>query len=100
MPDSVIASKNHSLKNRLEGLIDRLELNLVERQTAIRLAILSLLSGEHLLLTGLPGTAKSALARRLHTALVDGAYFERLLTRFSVPEEIETRHTRRLESAG
>lgn len=33
------------------------------------------------------GTAKSELARRL-TSLVQGAYFERLLTRFSVPEEL------------
>jgi hypothetical protein len=33
------------------------------------------------------GTAKSELARRLND-LVGGAYFERLLTRFSVPEEL------------
>lgn len=33
------------------------------------------------------GTAKSELSRRLHH-LVGGTYFERLLTRFSVPEEL------------
>ena len=34
-----------------------------------------------------PGTAKSELGRRL-SRLCKGTYFERLLTRFSVPEEL------------
>ncbi len=37
--------------------------------------------------TGPPGTAKSELGRRM-SALTGGRYFERLLTRFSVPEEL------------
>lgn len=45
------------------------------------------LCGEHLLLLGPPGTAKSELSRRL-SKLTGGKYFERLLTRFSVPEEL------------
>ncbi len=49
--------------------------------------LLASLCGEHLLLLGPPGTAKSELARRL-SSLAQGAYFERLLTRFSVPEEL------------
>ncbi len=43
------------------------------------------MSGEHILYIGPPGTAKSELGRRL-AALYDGSFFERLLTRFSVPE--------------
>jgi MoxR-like ATPase len=39
------------------------------------------------LLIGPPGTAKSELARRLRD-LSGGRYFERLLTRFTVPEEL------------
>lgn len=49
--------------------------------------ILAALAGEHLLLLGPPGTAKSELSRRL-SRLTGGLYFERLLTRFSVPEEL------------
>ena len=42
---------------------------------------------EHILYVGPPGTAKSELGRRL-SRLCHGTYFERLLTRFSVPEEL------------
>lgn len=67
-----------------EGLLN----GLVERETPMRLALLAAIAGEHTLLLGPPGTAKSELARRLRTAFVDSTYFERLLTRFSVPEEL------------
>ncbi|GAB4174167.1 MAG: hypothetical protein OHK0026_00700 [Rhodocyclaceae bacterium] len=76
------------LKSRLHALIGALSAGLVERDTAIRLALLAALAAEHLLLIGPPGTAKSELARRLHRAFRDASYFERLLTRFSVPEEL------------
>ena len=75
-------------KQRLQALLDWLGTGLVEREQPLRLALLSALAGEHLLLIGPPGTAKSELARRLHRAFSGGQYFERLLTRFSVPEEL------------
>ena len=53
----------------------------------MRLLLLAALCGEHLLLLGPPGTAKSELSRRL-AGLTGGKYYERLLTRFSVPEEL------------
>lgn len=77
-----------TLTERLRRLIDALSHGLVERTTPVRLALLAALAAEHLLLIGAPGTAKSELARRLHRAFRDAAYFERLLTRFSVPEEL------------
>jgi MoxR-like ATPase len=54
----------------------------------VRLVLLTALAGEHTLLVGPPGTAKSQLARRLHLAFGEGRYFERLLTRYTVPEEL------------
>ena len=76
------------LTERLRALRDGLLTGLVERDVAIRLALIAALAGEHLLLIGPPGTAKSLIARRLHLAFDDSTYFERLLTRFTVPEEL------------
>jgi hypothetical protein len=57
----------------------------VERDTEVRLLVLAALAGEHVLFIGPPGTAKSEVGRRL-SGLIEGQYFERLLTWFSVPE--------------
>ncbi|TAK24312.1 MAG: AAA family ATPase [Myxococcaceae bacterium] len=73
---------------RLRQLCAALLAGLVERDLSIRLALLATLSGEHLLLIGPPGTAKSLVARRLRLAFSGATFFERLLTRFTVPEEI------------
>ncbi len=76
------------LRERLTSVLDRLEAGLIERGRIVRLAFLAALAGEHTLLVGPPGTAKSELARRLHLAFAGARYFERLLTRFTVPEEL------------
>ncbi|MBE2254335.1 MAG: AAA family ATPase [Myxococcus sp.] len=58
-----------------------------ERQPVIDGSLAAVLAGEHVLLLGPPGTAKSALVRVLAQAF-GGTYFERLLTKFSTPEEL------------
>ena len=58
-----------------------------ERRNVIDGALAAVLTGEHVLLLGPPGTAKSALARAIAQAF-GGTYFERLLTKFSTPEEL------------
>jgi MoxR-like ATPase len=78
-----------TITTRLRALRDKLSSGLVERDLTVRLALLAALAGEHLfLLLGPPGTARSLVARRLHLAFADASYFERLLTRFTVPEEL------------
>lgn len=75
-------------RERLACLLDALESGLVERGRELRMALLAALAAEHTLLVGPPGTAKSELARRLQRAFGAVRYFERLLTRFTVPEEL------------
>ena len=72
----------------LQDCLADLDRDLLQRDAAVRLLLLGALAGEHVLLIGPPGTAKSELARRLHRVFDGARYFERLLTRFSVPEEL------------
>ncbi|KAI3438742.1 hypothetical protein D9Q98_001161 [Chlorella vulgaris] len=81
------ASTANELKQKVQGSCLDLQTGLLERETEVRLLLLAALCGEHLLLLGPPGTAKSELSRRL-SKLTGGRYYERLLTRFSVPEEL------------
>jgi MoxR-like ATPase len=59
----------------------------LDKEELIRLLLVALIAGEHMLIVGPPGTAKSALVRQL-SRLVDARYFEYLLTRFSEPSEL------------
>ncbi|NTX34831.1 AAA family ATPase [Myxococcus sp. CA033] len=60
---------------------------LVEREAMVELIALSAVAGEHLLVIGPPGTAKSEAVRRTARAL-GGSYFEYLLGRFTEPSEL------------
>ena len=88
MLKDTVTTPEPTLTTKLRTLRDRLLTNLVERDVPIRLALLAAIAGEHLLLVGPPGTAKSLVARRLGQAFIGTTYFERLLTRFTVPEEL------------
>lgn len=80
------ASRTARVK-RLQDVVTYVGKGLIEREAQARCLVLAALCGEHVLFIGPPGTAKSELARRLHR-VVGGRYFERLLTRFTVPEEL------------
>ncbi|CAE8587852.1 unnamed protein product [Polarella glacialis] len=83
----VVASTPPMLLPGLFEAYSAITRGLTERSVEAKLLLLAALAGEHLFLVGAPGTAKSLLARRL-SAVCSGFFFERLLTRFSVPEEI------------
>lgn len=60
---------------------------LVDRELIAEVVVLCAVAGEHLLVIGAPGTAKSEAVRRVAAAL-GGRYFEYLLGRFTEPNEI------------
>ena len=53
------ANPQRPLRQRLESLLGHQEAGLIERGRVVRLAFLAALAGEHTLLVGPPGTAKS-----------------------------------------
>jgi MoxR-like ATPase len=59
----------------------------MERDEEIDSVMIALLSGQHCLLLGPPGTAKSALIKDA-CQRIGGTYFQWLLTRFTTPEEL------------
>ncbi len=72
---------------RLQQVARSLEASFLGKSEAVRLMLVAALAGEHMVLIGPPGTAKSALIR-MFAKLVDATYFEYLLTRFTEPNEI------------
>src|SRR5262245_16441393 len=72
---------------RLREVARALDERFLDKSEIVRLLLVTLLAGEHMLVVGPPGTAKSALVRHL-ARLVDARYFEYLLTRFSEPNEL------------
>jgi MoxR-like ATPase len=60
---------------------------LVDRDGLVDAVVLAALAGEHVLVIGPPGTAKSEAVRRVARVL-GGRYFEYLLGRFTEPAEI------------
>lgn len=72
---------------QLRVLARELEQRFIGKDEVIRLLLVSVVAGEHAVLIGPPGTAKSALIRSL-AKLMQARYFEYLLTRFTEPNEI------------
>ncbi len=72
---------------KIQTLRNDLVTRFPERQHVIDGCLAAIVASEHVLFIGLPGTAKSALARALAQAF-SAKYFERLLTKFSTPDEI------------
>ena len=81
------------MKLKIQTLLNQLNHGLVEREDTLKTALLTVLTGENIVLIGPPGTGKSMIARRIAESLGlednnGNGYFEYLLTKFSTPEEI------------
>lgn len=75
------------LARRLQDGARQLEAQFLGKEEIIRLLFVSALAGEHLVMVGPPGTAKSALIRAFSN-VIEARYFDYLLTRFTEPNEI------------
>ncbi|HEY1697810.1 MAG TPA: AAA family ATPase [Polyangiaceae bacterium] len=75
------------LPTRLGQLARALQGRFLGKDEVIRLLLVAAIAGEHAVLIGPPGTAKSALIRTF-ARLMRANYFEYLLTRFTEPNEI------------
>jgi len=73
---------------KLKKIRDELRQSFLERADLIDGALAALLSSNHVLVIGPPGTAKSMLADELCRRIEGADYFQWLLTRFTTPEEI------------
>jgi MoxR-like ATPase len=72
---------------KLQQVARKLESTFLGKSEVVRLMMIAAIAGEHMVLIGPPGTAKSALVR-LFSKLVQANYFEYLLTRFTEPNEL------------
>src|SRR5437870_11025229 len=76
------------LADRFQSLQAEMESRLYERREEIEGLILALLARQHILLVGPKGAAKSMMIRMLANSIQGARYFERLLTRFTLPDEL------------
>lgn len=73
---------------KLKAVISELKSNFHERDELIEGAVCALLTSNHVIIIGPPGTAKSQLANELCSRITGTQYFQWLLTKFTTPEEI------------
>jgi len=81
------AKNPEELMKLASQFLTELESPFVGRHEEALVITLALLTGEHVVLIGEPGTAKSAMARR-SADLLDVKFFKYLLTKFTEPSEL------------
>jgi MoxR-like ATPase len=70
---------------RLRTIVAELSDRFYERDDVVRALVVTLLAGQHSLLLGPPGTAKSEMARELTGRIEGASYWEILLSKFTAP---------------
>ncbi len=77
----------NDLLGKAGEFVERLAEPFVGREEEARVIALGIITGEHIVLIGEPGTCKSALARRA-ADLINAKFFKYLLTKFTEPDEL------------
>lgn len=75
-------------RGKLTAILSEAGAVLVERAHVLQMVIIAALAGEHAILLGPPGEAKSLLARTLADSLQGATFFDWLMTKFTTPEEV------------
>lgn len=75
-------------REKLQSIASELGQAFVERSEVVDGALAAILAGQHVLLIGPPGTAKSMLADGVCRRIEGARYFQWLLTKFTTPEEV------------
>src|SRR5215208_4530483 len=75
-------------QEKLKKIREELKQTFLERGDLIDGALAALLSAQHVMIVGPPGTAKSMLADELCRRIEGASYFQWLLTKFTTPEEL------------
>lgn len=70
---------------RLRAVCGELAERFYERDDVVRTLVVALLAGQHSLVLGPPGTAKSEMARELTSRVEGASYWEILLSKFTAP---------------
>lgn len=82
------AVNQEALRAKWVDVIAQLNDTFVQREDAIRTITLAYLTGQHYLLVGDPGTAKSALGECMTRHLVGATHFSALMGSFTPPDEV------------
>lgn len=83
-----MVSLQNTVGDKLRAIRDELQHTFLERAELIDGSLAALLSSQHVLIIGPPGTAKSMLADAVCRRITGGMYFQWLLTKFTTPEEL------------
>lgn len=78
----------NEILNKIRIIEGDLKYQFLEREEIIETIFASLISGQHFLMIGPPGTAKSEMIHAIANRITNTNYFSVLLTEFSTPQEI------------
>lgn len=88
VPDQKISEKMGAIQKKFNDCFVKMNMAMIERSDEIKIILTSLICGEHPLLIGAPGTAKSLLIDSLMKWISSSKKFSALMGKFTTPEEL------------